>query len=464
MIRQATLSVGLGLAALTAASACQDSSIGSGDIDASSQVPDAACGEDCPDAGVLPPGEGGLVVAYVNCLCGFGAGLLDGACLADPDPDVNHVKEWEDSEVSPITHYVISFLSFQGSQIQTDPGGIWASGGGSTSDFELAPGLREAMASAQERGKKVVLSLGGELGSAGFLAWWNGLGGSTAERVEAMRAELERVALAFEEQNGIAADGYDVDIELGGVYPFGSDKYVGIRDLINAVPDRFFVAFVPQIGNGLCAAPTIGDPLDPPTVLGGQCQQPINGDDSSWVLARLDQDCRRADGRPKLDYFGIQYYNAGEAQCCGGGGDAAAMMTSAVQSYVNLANGWPAAGDVDDPSNPWHEWRFFPGPWPAFDGIGTRRLVLGKPGCRGCAGSNFLDLAEMRDLIGELDGRLDGPMGGILFWDLCRLFGDVGPQCVAGTCQPSWGGPDVLENLTDLKQRMAALRPRSAAR
>lgn len=403
------------------------------------------------------------MVAYVNCLCGFGAGTLDGACLAEPDPDVNHVKSWEESGQSPITHYVISFLSFQGTQIQTDPGGIWASGGGSTSDFELAAGLRDAMQSAQDRGKKVVLSLGGELGSSGFLAWWSSQGGSTADRVSGMRAELERVAQAFEEQNGVTADGFDVDIELGGVYAFGSDKYDGIRDLINAVPDRFFVAFVPQIGNGLCAAPTVGDPLDPPTVLGGQCQQPVNGDDSSWVLARLDQDCRRADDRPKLDYFGIQYYNAGQAECCGGGGDADAMIRSVVQNYVNLANGWPAAGNVEDPGNPWHEWRFFPGPWPAFDGIGTQRLVLGKPACQGCAGSNFLDLASMHQVLEQLDGRLDGPMGGILFWDLCRLFGDVGPQCVGGACQPSWGGPDVLENLTDLQRRMVELQPRQSA-
>jgi hypothetical protein len=374
------------------------------------------------------------------------------------------VKEWEEGGVSPITHYVISFLSFQGSQIQTDPGDIWAGGGGSTSDFELAPELREAMTAAQGRGKKVILSLGGELGSTGFLAWWSGFGLSTAERVEGMRAELERVAQAFEEQNAIALDGFDVDIELGGVYTFGSDKYDGTRDLVNAVPDRFFVAFVPQIGNGLCAAPNVGDSLDPPTVLGGQCQQPIDGDDSSWVLARLDQDCRRADDRPKLDYFGIQYYNAGQAECCGGGLDEAAMIRSAVQSYVNLANGWPAAGDVDDPENPWFEWRFFPGPWPAFDGIGTRRLILGKPGCQGCAGSNFLDLAGMRELISQLDGKLDGPMGGILFWDLCRLFGNVGPQCVAGTCQPSWGGLDILENLTDLRRRMLELQPRRGGR
>ncbi|HKE19090.1 MAG TPA: hypothetical protein VKB80_29650 [Kofleriaceae bacterium] len=464
----------LALAAASAtasATACKGGGSSSADRDgATSPAADAAdCGADCPDGAgdgdaAAAPGDGeALVVAYVNCLCGFGAGSLDGACLDDPDPAVNHVKTWEDAGQSPITHYVLSFLSFQGSQIQTDPGAIWADGGGSTSQFGLAAGLLDAMRSAQGRGKRVVLSLGGELGSSGFLAWWSGLGGSTDERVAGMRAELERVAQAFEEQNGVAVDGFDVDIELGGVYSFGSDKYDATRDLINAVPDRFFVAFVPQIGNGLCAAPVAGDPLDPPTVLGGQCQQPVNGDDSAWVLARLDQDCRRVDDRPKLDYFGIQYYNAGQAECCGGGADEAAMIRSAVQSYVNLANGWPAAGDVADPDNPWHEWQFFPGPWPAFAGIGTQRLVLGKPGCQGCAGSDFLSLESMREVIAELDGRLDGPMGGILFWDLCRLFGNTGPQCVGGICQPSWGGPDVLENLTDLRRRMAELRPRASA-
>jgi hypothetical protein len=63
----------------------------------------------------------------------------------------------------------------------------------------------------------------------------------------------------------------------------------------------------------------------------------------------------------------------------------------------------------------------------------------------------------MLNLIGGLDKKLTKPMGGLLFWDLCRLFGNTGPQCVSGTCQPSWGGDAVLTNLTQLKARMSAL-------
>jgi hypothetical protein len=128
------------------------------------------------------------------------------------------------------------------------------------------------------------------------------------------------------------------------------------------------------------------------------------------------------------------------------------MVTSTVQNYVNLANGWPIYSDAD-----WHAYVNYPGPWAAFDGIGADRLVLGKPGCQGCAGSNYLDLAAMKRLLAQLDGRLHKTMGGVLFWDLCRLFGDKGPACVSGTCQPSWGGPDVLENLTALKMQVSAL-------
>lgn len=420
-----------------------------------------ACGDGCADLGrpapSPSPSPGALprVVAYVNCLCGFGVGADGGACLATPDPAVNHVKAWEDAGRSPITHYVISFLSFQGDAIQPDPGAIWAHGGGTPGDFALHPNLKAALASAQAHGKKIFLSLGGEVGSSGFLAWWRALG------KDGMRARLDAAVQAFEQQNGLVVDGIDVDIELGGVYQYGSDKYVATRDLINAVPDRLAVAFVPQIGNGLCAAPVVGDPLPPPSVLGGQCQQPVNGDDSPWVLARLDKECTRADGSPRLDYFGIQYYNAGQAECCGGGSDAASMLTSTVQSYVNLANGWPASGDTTDPANPWHQWAYYPGPWAAFGGIGPERLVLGKPGCQGCAGSDYLSLADMQQLLARLDGKLAGKMGGVLFWDLCRLFGNVGPQCVSGQCQPSWGGADVLGNLTTLRDEMAALRPKS---
>src|SRR5262249_49664770 len=156
-----------------------------------------------------------------------------------------------------------------------------------------------------------------------------------------------------------------------------------------------------------------------------------------WVLARLDQECTKADGTPRLDYFGIQYYNAGQAVCCGGGHDDTDAITSTWQNYKNLANGWPI-GDLHDPSNPFHAYEWYPGPWAAFAGIGADRLVLGKPGCLGCAGSDYLDMPGMTMLISMLDQKLTKPMGGVLFWDLCRLFGNTGPQCVSGTCQPSW--------------------------
>jgi len=431
---------------------------GGGDGSATDSGCTAACDAAIDDAPGRPlPGALPRLVAYVNCLCGFGADANGETCLADPDPTVNHVKAWEDSGASPITHYVISFLSFKsgssGIQIQTDPGEIWNQPSGSTTDFALAPALRDAMVAAQAHGKKVFLSIGGEVGSNGFLAWRNSVG------VAGMRTELSRVARLFGTQNGITVDGFDVDIELGGYYAPATDKYLATRDLINAVPAEFQVAFVPQIGNGLCAAPNIGDPLDPQATLGGQCQQPGNSD-ASWVLARLDHDCTRSDGTPRLDYYGIQYYNAGEAACCGGGATPEAQVVSTVQSYANLSNGWPAFGDPGDPQNPWFAYRNFPGPWPAFDGFGADRVVLGKPGCRGCAGSNYIDLGAMSEILSALDRRLDKPMGGILFWDLCRLFGNRGTQCVAGTCQPSWGAHDVLANLTSLRDQMAALHTR----
>ncbi|HXU68596.1 MAG TPA: hypothetical protein VN947_04665 [Polyangia bacterium] len=434
---------------------------GSGGADAGSD----GCVDGCSDAGVPnPPGHTGdgaaRVVAYVNCLCGFGAGARGGECLASPDPTINQVKQWEDGNTSPITHYVLSFLSFSGGNIQTDPGEIWANGGGSSSDFTLQANLADAMRSAQAHGKRILLSVGGEVGSSNFLAWWNAAGATTPARVAGMRAQLQHVAQLFAQQNALVADGFDVDIELGGVYQYGSDKYNATRDLINAVPDDMLVAFVPQIGNGLCAAPVVGDPLAPPAVLGGQCQQPVNGDDSAWVLARLDKDCVKGDGTPKLDYWGIQYYNAGQAECCGGGTSDADAVDSIAQSYKNLANGWPASGDTTAADNPWHQWAYYPGPWPAFAGIGADRLVLGKPGCQGCAGSDYLDLPAMLGLVAGLDKKLAKPMGGVLFWDLCRLFGNTGPQCVSGTCQPSWGGDAVLTNLQQLSARMSALATR----
>jgi len=33
-------------------------------------------------------------------------------------------------------------------------------------------------------------------------------------------------------------------------------------------------------------------------------------DGTAWTLARLDQDCKTSSGGPRLDYFGIQYYNS----------------------------------------------------------------------------------------------------------------------------------------------------------
>jgi hypothetical protein len=436
-------------------------------------LPDGAPAPTLPDGALAPldgssgPGPTGPVnggslprmVAYVNVLCGFGIGTgANGSeCLANPDPTVNYVQQWEDAGTSPITHYVLSFLSFQGGEIQTDPGEIWKNGGGSTTDFTLEDHLKAAMTSAHAHGKKIMLSLGGEVGSSGFLSWWTGLGATSADRVTAMRAKLQHVADQFASANGVAADGFDVDIELGGVYQYGSDKYVATRDLISAIPPSFLAAFVPQIGNGLCAAPVVGDKLPPPTVLGGQCQQPVNGDDSSWVLARIDKEATRADGSPRLDYWGIQYYNAGEAACCGGGTDAPSMADSTVQTYVDLANGWAASGDTTNPSNPWHAWAYYPGPWAAFDGFGADRLVLGKPGCQGCAGSDYMDLAGMSDLIGRLDGKLAKKPGGILFWDLGRLFGNSGTLCVSGQCQPSWGTGDVRANLATLAGKLGAL-------
>jgi hypothetical protein len=419
------------------------------------------CIESCTDGGISTPPSGGgsaRLVAYVNCLCGFGTGARGGECAATPDPAVNQVKQWEDSGQSPITHYIISFLSFAGGQIQTDPGEIWASGGGSTSDFALQANLKDAMQSAQAHGKKVFLSIGGEVGSSGFLAWWNGAGASTPARVAGMRAQLQKLAQQFATANGgLRVDGIDVDIELGAVYQYGSDKYNATRDLINAVPDDLLVAFVPQVGNGLCAAPVVNDLLTPPQVLGGQCQQPVMGDDSPWVLARLDKDCLKPNGTPKLDYWGIQYYNAGQADCCGGGSDASAQARSTAQHYKNFANGWPASGDTTQAANPWHQWAYYPGPWAAFAGVGADRLVLGKPGCQGCAGSDYVDLPGMSAVLAQLDGKLHKPMGGILFWDLCRLFGNGGPQCVGGQCQPSWGGADVLRNLATLRAQMGNL-------
>jgi hypothetical protein len=343
---------------------------------------------------------------------------------------------------------LIAFLTFDARSIATDAGSVWANGGGSTTDFDLDEHLKVALQAAQRHRKQVWLSIGGESGSGGFLPWWQGLGASSAERTERMRAELERVSARFEAQNGVHVDGFDVDVELGGFYGRTSDKYVATRDLINAVPAPRRVAFTPQVSNGLCAAPAPGDALPAALTLGGGCDGP-SGEDPRWVLASLDDDCKTAEGGPKLEYFGVQYYNEGTDPCCGGGPDPSAIVRSTLQHYVNLANGWPAPTESDHSSGR---------TWAAFAGIGADRLVIGKPGCAGCAESGYLDLPNMMKLIDGLDHRLRAPMGGVLFWELCRMFGRAGDLCEANGCQPSWGGKDILTNLAELRRRMSALR------
>jgi hypothetical protein len=394
----------------------------------------------------------------VNCLCGFGVGRRDGACLDEPDPNVNHVLAWEQDGTSPITHYVISFLRFHGRELASDSAAVWAKGS-STRNFELDPHLRDALASAQTRGKKVLLSIGGESASELYPAWWHAHGRTRQGRVRAMRAEIARVGRLFQQQNRLRADGFDVDIELGGLYLPGTDDYEATRELIEAVPDEYMVSFVPQVANGLCAAPVEGNQLPPSLVLGGQCSPSSGGREGAWSLAQLDRDCTRGDGSPKLEYFGIQYYNVENDGCCGGGEDEAGMVQSTRQHYVNLANGWPESGDVHSEDNRWHAVAAELEAWPAFPGINAQRLVIGKPGCRGCADSNYLDLARMHELIASLDRQLDAPIGGVLFWDLCRLFGNDG-VCLDGGCQPSWGGKDILQNLTQLKRALRAVHTR----
>jgi len=396
------------------------------------------------------------IVAYVHLPCGYGMGLQGTICLPTPDPNVNWIEKWELDGSSPITHYILSFVSFKGGEIQSDPDpvGIWTNGGGSTENFKLMPNVGAAMKAAQSKGKKVILSLGGETGSSGFVGWWNAQG---SDRVATMRAKLLAVAAKFEAQNGFALAGFDVDIELGGVYQKGSDKYKSTLDLIKAVPDNMFVAFVPQIGNGLCAAPVPGDKYSTAQALGGQCDAPQN-DDRAWSLAQLDVDARKADGSPKLDYFGIQYYNAGQAQCCGGGADMDDMVGSANQNFKNLSNGWKASSDPSYDATPFG--KTWPAPFPAFKGVGASRMVFGRPACNGCAGSNYVDIAKTLAGIKSLDKKLDGPMGGVLFWDLGRMFADRGAMCVGGACQPSWGGADTLQNLKALKSAMDGLSPR----
>jgi len=350
------------------------------------------------------------------------------------------------------------FLSFKGSQIQTEPSSIWALGGGSTTDFKLDPNLVSALKVAQANGKKIILSLGGETASDTFLAYWNSKGNTTSARVSAIQSDLQNVANQFNPQNGLTVNGYDLAVELTSGYAYGSEKYNSTRDVINAIPTGLTAAFGIQVGNGLCAAPNLGDPLNPNDTLGGQCmQKPVDG--TSWTLARLDDDCKTPSGAHKLDYYGVQYYNVGVAVCCGGGANSSQAGQSTAQHYKNFAIGWPqvTADQMADPNNPWHQWANFPGPWAAYMGLGSTRLVLGKPGCQGCAGSDYLAYTDTLNLINSLKGKVQGEMGGILFYDLCRLFGSTGTFCVTGQCQPSWGGSNIVSNLNNLYSAMQSV-------
>lgn len=242
------------------------------------------------------------------------------------------------------------------------------------------------------------------------------------------------------------------------------DKWTATKELIEAIPDQYLAAFVPQVGNGLCAAAVVddlGDGLGPLDALGGQCMGPSDTG-APWSLALMDAQLKRADGSPKLDWLGVQYYNAGPALCCGGGTTAAEESKSAAQNYKNLALGWPGVTVAEMASgSPWETWRWWPGPWAGFDGIGADRLVLGKPGCNGCAGSNYLGEANMESLlrsVGSGLGGRGGTFGGVLFWDLCRLFGTDGKFCVSSHCQPGWGGTtDVLGGLQQLASVMQSM-------
>jgi hypothetical protein len=166
------------------------------------------------------------LIAYLNCACGFGKDRVRhdafsfDECGNDPNRNTsNTVLGWERENVSPITHYILSFLSFDGAAIQTDPGSIWADGGGSTTEFVLDADVGAAMAAAQRNNKKVMLSLGGETGSSRYLEWWRTHGSTAEARVGGMRAAIVAAIERFEQGNGgLKVDGIDIDIELGGGY------------------------------------------------------------------------------------------------------------------------------------------------------------------------------------------------------------------------------------------------------
>eukprot|EP00041_Stephanoeca_diplocostata_P008846 m.132610 g.132610 ORF g.132610 m.132610 type:complete len:458 (-) comp17504_c0_seq6:2361-3734(-) len=406
------------------------------------------------------------MVAYVNCACGFGFEKLQhnawsyDVCGADPNPGENTVLGWEQAKSSPVTHYVLSFLSFSGSDIQTDAGSIWADGGGSRTNFTLTRSISAAMAMAKSNDKKIMLSIGGETGSRNFLDYWSAKGSTSEERIDAMHSDMSAAIAQFESHNrGVTVDGVDIDIELGGGYTMDGSKWVATREIIEAVPEELLTAFVPQVGNGLCAAPVEADlhafGFTPVDVLGGQCMSPA-ASGAPWSLALMDAVVKRSDGSPKLDWLGIQYYNAASAVCCGGGLNETESVFSVVQNYKNLALGWPevTVEDMENASSPWAPYRWWPGPWAGFDGVGADRLVLGKPACHGCAGSNYIDAGIMKSLIAAVRHSLGDSgesFGGILFWDLCRLFGTSGGFCVGDACLPSWGSEDgVLHGLQEL--------------
>lgn len=176
-----------------------------------------------------------------------------------------------------------------------------------------------------------------------------------------------------------------------------------------------------------------------------------------WTLTQLDVDCVDAEGQPRLAWYGIQYYNAPGATCCGGGPNSTAEVLSVTQHYRNLARGWPGVTmkEMSEKSSPWWQWRWYPGPFPGFAGVGSRRLLLGKPACKGCAGSNYLAPGEMVRAISTIvEGLEDDTFGGVFFWDLCRLFAASGPLCVNGRCQPSWNLGDAGEALGRLSSIM----------
>ena len=223
------------------------------------------------------------------------------------------------------------------------------------------------------------------IGLERILSWWTAQGSAEpGARVSMMRSRIDSMVRAFAGANARSppTGSTSTSSSAARTRP-GSDKYIATRDLINAVPEDLLVAFVPQVGNGTCAAPVVGDPLSPTVALGGQCTQPMNGDDTPWSLARLDKDCVRSDGAPRLDYFESSITTPAPRSVAGWGrcdGDGSRHRTASTRTS-------PMAGPHRAIS-----------PIPAIPGMPTSgipvrgqlspepargRLVLGKPGCRG---------------------------------------------------------------------------------